>query len=462
MTEIDDRPTLAGMHLPTVQQLAAAVAIPRLELWVEREAGRDVARTSVLEGDVLRVGSHPSNDVVLDDRAVSRFHFQLTRSDQGWLVSDSGSLNGTTVNGVRVRDADLPRPGCRIELGDSVLRLQELGPEAIEEIPTWSSFGDLYGESMAMRQLFAVLDRVAKSESTVLIEGESGTGKELAAMEIARRGPRSSGPFIIVDCSSISPNLIESELFGHERGAFTGAVATRQGAFETAGKGTVFLDEVGELPLDVQPKLLRVLENGEFRRVGGNKTMKANARIVAATKRNLKDEVERGKFREDLYFRLAVVPIHVPALRQRREDIPMLVGHFLELAKKRDPNAAEVRLTKDTVAALSAHDWPGNVRELRNVLDRAIYIATASGEKDLRLVDLPVSAPHRQGGPQAFAFAAGESYRDVKARYETEFEKSFVAWLLERHAGNISAAAREAKMDRKHLYDLARKHGLRG
>ena len=183
---------------------------------------------------------------------------------------------------------------------------------------------------------------------------------------------------------------------------------------------------------------------------------------MAATKRNLKDEVERGKFREDLYFRLAVVPIHVPALRQRRDDIPMLVDHFLEAAKERDPRAADVRLEKETVAALAAHDWPGNVRELRNVLDRAYYVATASGTKDLRLVDLPVGAPSKSPGPAAFAFEAGESYRDLKSRYETEFEKRFVAWLLERHAGNISAAAREASMDRKHLYDLARKHGLRG
>ncbi|MBK8995992.1 MAG: sigma 54-interacting transcriptional regulator [Myxococcales bacterium] len=412
-------------------------------------------------GELVRIGKATDNDLVLPDDTVSRHHCELRRSPTGISVADLGSTNHTRVGRTIVREATI-EPGATLTVGDVDVILRS-EPNRAHILPSESSeFGEALGPSLAMRSLFGVLEHIAPTDAPVLLEGETGTGKDVLARSIHQKSRRFSEPFVVVDCGAVSYNLIESELFGHERGAFTGAVATRQGAFEAAGKGTVFLDEVGELPLDVQPKLLRVLESGEFRRVGGNKTMKANARIVAATKRNLKDEVERGKFREDLYFRLAVVPIHVPALRQRREDIPMLVGHFLELAKKRDPNAAEVRLTKDTVAALSAHDWPGNVRELRNVLDRAIYIATASGEKDLRLVDLPVSAPHRQGGPQAFAFAAGESYRDVKARYETEFEKSFVAWLLERHAGNISAAAREAKMDRKHLYDLARKHGLRG
>jgi hypothetical protein len=186
MVDPDDRPTWTGAHLTTVQQLARAIAVPRLEVTVEREAGHDVERAQVLSGDVFRLGSHPSNDLVLDDRKVSRFHCQLSRGDAGWVISDSGSMNGTCVNGVRVRDADLPRPACRIEIGDSALRIRELGSESVTEVPAWTSFGELYGESMAMRQLFAVLDRVAKSESTVLIEGESGTGKELAATEIAR------------------------------------------------------------------------------------------------------------------------------------------------------------------------------------------------------------------------------------------------------------------------------------
>ncbi|MBK7582252.1 MAG: sigma 54-dependent Fis family transcriptional regulator [Myxococcales bacterium] len=412
-------------------------------------------------GDLVRIGKAPDNDLVLPDDTVSRHHCELSRSPTGILIRDLDSTNHTRVGRTTVREATV-ESGATITVGDVDVILRS-EPNRAHILPSEASeFGEALGPSLAMRTLFGVLEHIAGTDAPVLLEGETGTGKDVLARSIHQKSRHAAEPFVVVDCGAISYNLIESELFGHERGAFTGAVAMRQGAFETAGTGTVFLDEVGELPIDVQPKLLRVLENGDFRRVGGNKTFKAKARILAATKRNLKEEVERGKFREDLYFRLAVVPIHVPALRQRREDIPMLVEHFLSLAKTRDPNAASVHLAKDTISALGAHDWPGNVRELRNVLDRAIYIATASGQTDVRLVDLPVSAKTPAAGPAAFEFDASETYREVKTRFETEFEKAFVGWLLERHAGNISAAARHAKMDRKHLYDLARKHGLRG
>jgi DNA-binding NtrC family response regulator len=217
----------------------------------------------------------------------------------------------------------------------------------------------------------------------------------------------------------------------------------------------VFLDEIGELPLDVQPKLLRVLETKEFRRVGGNKTIKMDVRVVVATKRNLQREVAAGKFREDLYFRLAVVPVTVPSLRARRDDIPMLVEHIL----KASGGDETLKVSPDTMQALMAHDWPGNIRELRNVLERAVYLARATGTTDLSLVSLPVSTAAADG---AFHFEAGKSYRDTRAKYDADFEKRFVKWLLGRHAGNISAASREAKMDRKHLHDMAKKHGLRG
>ncbi len=412
-------------------------------------------------GQKLRIGKAADNDLVLGDDTVSRHHCELERGKTGILLRDLGSTNHTRIGRTEVREATI-EPGATITVGDVELLLRS-EPNRAQILPSESPrFGEALGPSLPMRALFGVLEQIAPTDAPVLLEGETGTGKDVLARSIHQKSRRAGAPFVVVDCGAVSYNLIESELFGHERGAFTGAVATRSGAFETAGSGSIFLDEFGELPLDVQPKLLRVLESGEFRRVGGNKTFRASARVIAATKRNLKEEVERGKFREDLYFRLAVVPIHVPPLRQRREDIPMLVEHFLEAAKKRDPAAAEVRLDSDTVAALAAHDWPGNVRELRNVLDRAIYIATASGERELKLVDLPVSASASAGGGTSFAFSPGESYRDTRARFEAEFEKAYVAFLLARHAGNLSAAAREAKMDRKHLFDLARKHGLRG
>ena len=410
--------------------------------------------------DRMRIGKAPDNDLVLPDDTVSRHHCELTRGASGILVRDLDSTNHTRIGRTTVREATV-EPGSTLTVGDveMILRTE---PNRAQILPSESDhFGEALGTSLAMRSIFGVLERIAPTDAAVLLEGETGTGKDVIARSIHSQSPRADQPFVVVDCGAVSYNLIESELFGHERGAFTGAVASRQGAFESAGRGTVFLDEVGELPLDVQPKLLRVLESGEFRRVGGNRTLKAEARIVAATKRNLKEEVERGKFREDLYFRLAVVPVTVPPLRLRREDIPALVKHFLALAQKRDPNASSVTLSPDTLAALSAHDWPGNVRELRNVLDRAIYIATASGETELGLVDMPVSASTGRDIEPRLSFSPSQSYRETRTAFETDFERRYVAWLLERHGGNISAAAREARMDRKHLYDLARKHGLR-
>jgi transcriptional regulator with GAF, ATPase, and Fis domain len=416
-------------------------------------------------GARLTIGKAPDNGLVLPDDTVSRHHCELERTALGIVVRDLGSTNHTRVGRTAVREAVI-ESGSTIVVGSVELLLRG-EPNRAQILPSEAtSFGEALGSSLPMRQIFGVLERIAPTDASVLLEGETGTGKDVLARSIHQGSPRKEHPFVVVDCGAISYNLIESELFGHERGAFTGAVAARQGAFEIAGHGTVFLDEVGELPLDVQPKLLRVLESGEYRRVGANKALRATARIVAATKRNLKEEVERGKFREDLYFRLSVVPVTVPPLRMRREDIPALVEQFLGLARKRDPSASAVSLTKATVSALSAHDWPGNVRELRNVLDRAIYIAAAGGEREIRLVDLPVS-PASAAQPSSAhggypAFESDKSYREIRADFESEFERRYVAWLLDRHDGNISAAAREAKMDRKHLYDLARKRGLRG
>ena len=409
-------------------------------------------------GQRLSIGTASDNDLVLPDDTVSRHHCVLERNSSGILVRDLGSTNKTRVGRAAVHEGTI-EPGATLTVGDVDLTLQT-EPNRARVLPSEAQhFGSVLGPSLAMRSIFGVLERIAPTDAAVLLEGETGTGKDVLARAIHEHSARAAAPFVVVDCGAVSYNLLESELFGHERGAFTGAVSERKGAFENAGRGSVFLDEVGELPLDVQPKLLRVLESGEFRRVGGNRTLRAEARIIAASKRNLTEEVARGKFREDLYFRLAVVPVKVPPLRQRREDIPALVDNFLELARQRDPASAALRLSRETISALSAHDWPGNVRELRNVLDRAIYIATASGEQEVRLLDLPVSAGASQTGPMAFE--PGKSYRETRAGFEADFERRYVAWLLERHKGNISAGAREAKMDRKHLYDLARKHGLR-
>jgi transcriptional regulator with GAF, ATPase, and Fis domain len=403
-------------------------------------------------GEKLRIGKAPDNDLVLADDTVSRYHCEITRANDGVHVRDLGSTNGTKVQGARVSEAVIG-PGTVLKVGEVeiVLRPAVKNIEVLPSDKTW--FGAVIGSSLAMRTIFGVLERIAKTDATVLLEGETGTGKDVLARAIWTESARAQGPFVVVDCGAVSYSLLESELFGHERGAFTGAIAARVGAFELADGGTVFLDEIGELPLDVQPKLLRVLESREYRRVGGNKTAKTDVRVIAATKRNLLREVQAGKFREDLYFRLAVVPIAVPPLRARRDEIPMLVEHMLRAS------GGGLTVNQDTMQGLMAHDWPGNVRELRNVLERAVYMARATGQTDLSLVALPTTGT---SGSDVFVFEAGKSYRETRAKYDAEFEKRYVKWLLGRHGGNVSAAAREAKMDRKHLHDMAKKHGLRG
>ncbi len=422
-------------------------------------------------GARMTIGKAPGNDLVLSDDTVSRQHCELVRTGQGIHVKDLGSTNGTRIDGTRIQDAQLS-PGSILRVGEVEIAVRP-ATQRVEVMPSEAQeFGGVLGRALSMRTIFGVLERIAPTDATVLLEGETGTGKDVLARAIAAASPRAQKPFVVVDCGAVSYSLIESELFGHERGAFTGAVAARAGAFELADGGTLFLDEIGELPVDVQPKLLRVLETREFRRVGGNKTHQVNVRVLAATKRNLLREVQAGKFREDLYFRLAVVPVTVPPLRARREDIPLLAQHILDLtsaAEARVPGAPPTEphtLGTDAISALMAHDWPGNVRELRNVLERAVYLARATGSQELGLVLLSSGAaglgPRGGVHDDAFQFEAGKSYRDTRAAYEIEFEKRYVRWLLGRHEGNFSAAARDAKMDRKHLHELAKRHGWKG
>src|SRR3954463_4296339 len=283
----------------------------------------------VIAGDAFRVGKAPENDLVLSDETVSRVHFEIMRDAKGYLVRDMKSTNGTFLDGAEVKEAYL-RGGSVIGLGACELKFTPF-EERIEILPSEKeALGEMVGRSPAMREIFGLVERIAPTDATVLIEGETGTGKDLIARTLHLLSPRSGAPFIVVDCGAVAGTLIESELFGHEKGAFTGAVAARQGAFELASGGTVFLDELGELSLDLQPKLLRVLEQRELRRVGSTKEIKGDLRGIAAPKKDRGSGAERGKFREDLYFRLSVVPITMPPLRARREDIPMLVNGFLD------------------------------------------------------------------------------------------------------------------------------------
>jgi DNA-binding NtrC family response regulator len=458
---------------------AADVELVRLHVVIERVAGQESGETMVFDGDVCRIGSHASNDLVLDDKTISRFHCRIAREGNAWRITDTGSRNGTRLDGVKVLAAELETEAVLV-LGDSAIRVKPVSRGHISRIAVPAQFGAIVGQSAAMQRMFAVLERVAASEIDVLINGENGTGKELVATELVQRSARADGPVVVVDCGSISPNLVESELFGHVRGAFTGADREREGAFEAADGGTLFLDEIGELPLELQPKLLRALEAREVRRVGQTKMKRIDVRVIAATNRDLEREVNRGRFREDLYYRLAKVSIRVPSLRDRLEDIPLLVTTFLASMGGRD---ASKLFSPAVIEEMLLHDWPGNVRELKNYIERSVvlddvpppsrrsgtiraYGAPKPGEPggDIRNADARTEL--RSDPPYRSATGSEAPPTDVPFRVAKEtaiaaFEKSYLGPLIERCNGNVSQAAREAKMDRMYLHQLAQKHGFK-
>jgi transcriptional regulator with GAF, ATPase, and Fis domain len=411
----------------------------------------------VIASDVIRVGKAPDNDLAVIDETVSRVHFEIVRDAKGYLLRDLRSTNGTFLDGAEIKEAYL-RAGSVIGAGAIELKFTPF-EERIEILPSDKEvLGEMVGRSSQMREIFGLIERIAATDATVLIEGETGTGKDMIARTLHALSPRCEQPFVVVDCGAVSGTLIESELFGHEKGAFTGAVASRQGAFELASRGTVFLDELGELSLDLQPKLLRVLEQRELRRVGGSKVIPVDLRVIAATRKDLRSEVEKGKFREDLYFRLNVVPIVAPSLRDRRADIPLLCEHFL--ARLAPPGKERPTLSEDTMAALMAHDWPGNVRELRNVIERALALGTDPGRLVAPLGASPFTRAATPGLVDEALFSPDLSFREQKERWTEEFERRYVRWLLDRAEGNISKAARAADMDRKYLHKLLKKYGV--
>jgi DNA-binding NtrC family response regulator len=308
-----------------------------------------------------------------------------------------------------------------------------------------------------MRHVFAVLERVAMTDACVLVHGETGTGKELVAEAIHRASPRGKKAFVVCDLASLPKTLIESELFGHIRGSFTGADRDREGAFEAADGGTLFLDEVGELELDVQPRLLRALERHQVKPVGATAYRTVDVRVVAATNRDLQAEVKAGRFREDLYHRLAVVSVKLPPLRDRPEDIPRLVTHFLGSVTKDPP-----QVPPSTMAALRAHEWPGNVRELRNVIERAVSLGAGAPMLDAALFGfeppLPMAPPEGASAPPRVD--TDVPFKEAKERLVDAWEREYVKQLLERAEGNISLAARQGGIDRVYLHRLLKKHGL--
>jgi DNA-binding NtrC family response regulator len=407
--------------------------------------GPDEGLEVVSSGEETSIGTERGNDLVLTDRTVSRHHVSIRASRLGLELRDLRSTNGTVLGGYRVMSA-LVGPGALIGLGRTVVRLDPREGEVVESLSERQAFGGALGVSPAMRRIFALCERFAASDGTVLVEGETGTGKELLAAAIHEHSRRAGGPFVVVDCGAIPPTLVESELFGHARGAFTGAVEARAGAFEQARGGTLFLDEIGELPLAVQPVLLRALEDRTFKRVGDDRRQPLDVRVVAATHRDLREEVNRSRFRADLFYRLAVLRVRVPSLRERREDVPLLVRHFSEeLAGEREQS----RLPDELVTAFASHDWPGNVRELRNAVQRAILLGDASRWRDGR---------DPAGDELDDALTFGEAKERAMARWEADY----VRRLIERHGGNLMRASRAVGMSRNYLRKLAERYGMRG
>jgi transcriptional regulator with PAS, ATPase and Fis domain len=414
-------------------------------------------REFIVAKDRFAVGSGPRNDLILDDTTVSRRHCEIECVADGYVIRDLGSTNGTIVQGVRVTEAFLDQ-STEFQLGKTRFIFCPL-QEAVEyPLSEKEAFGAVLGRSVAMRRVFHVAETYAPTDAVVLIEGETGTGKEVLAEEIHRHSRRASKPFIVIDCAALARDLIESELFGHTKGAFTGAVGDRVGAFEHADGGTVFLDEISDLSPELQPKLLRVLEKKEVRRVGSNQVRPIDVRIIAATNRKLANEVNAGRFREDLYFRLSVVYVELPPLRKRRDDIPPLVAHFWREFHPSEPDAGPPDLDR-ALEAFQRHDWPGNVRELRNVIEIASYAGRQGGNLGAFLCfgRLRGAEPAVEG---SFA-AADRPFKDAKNDLISRFEKQYVRDILAKHDGNITQAAREAQIERAYLQRLVRKYNLK-
>ena len=422
--------------------------------WVDRPtltvvSGPDSGREIALDGDELTIGSDARCDIWLSDATVSRRHCVIRLGREGLSIHDLGSTNGTRVGGYRVESAYL-KNNALIALGTTHLRVH--GGGGLGKAQTSDRLGLLIGQSKPMRRLFEQIRLVARSNTTVLIVGETGTGKELVAETLHMLSDRSNAPFAVFDCAAVSEKLIESELFGHEKGAFTGATERRVGVVESAAGGTVFLDEVGELPLELQPKLLRLLERQEVARVGSSTRKRLDIRLVAATHRDLVTASRNRLFREDLYYRLNVMTLRVPSLRERRDDIPLLANHFFRQLS----GDAEAEAPPSLLSFLELHDWPGNVRELRSAIERWVLLG-----QPRRPETAPVMSLDMDGSPSADPYDLSCSFRAAKQRIVSDWEEGYLRKLMSAHDGNVSAAARAVKMSRNHLAELLGRYNVR-
>ncbi|HEY8518139.1 MAG TPA: sigma 54-interacting transcriptional regulator [Candidatus Binatia bacterium] len=424
------------------------------------------------------VGRGPTNDLALDDPAASRRQTMITADGDGWLISDLGSANGTFLNGTRLFAPARLKSGDVITIGSTRVEFVEERPreeprdepneDATRVRDDSRAAAVLIGASPAMVELFRLIEKAAASPLPTLLEGETGTGKELVARAIHQGSSGAKGPFLAVNCAAVPENLLESELFGHRRGAFTGATSDHEGLFEAAQGGTVFLDEIGEMPLSMQPKVLRVLQEGEVTRIGEIRPRKVDVRLIAATNRDLLREVERGTFRSDLYYRISAFPIRIPPLRDRREDIPLLVESFLASAARRQGKRVGP-VTEDAMRVLCAFSWPGNVRELQNEVQRAVALASPGEAIGLQHLSPKLTTPARPAGDDTDPGSAGAeaastddsgvpgSLREAR----NAFEARYIAEVLDQQGGSVMRAARVLGLTRAGLYKKLKEYGLR-
>jgi transcriptional regulator with PAS, ATPase and Fis domain len=401
-------------------------------------------RSVVLSVPQVRFGASAANDVVLADEHVSRFHFEIRKTSEGYLLRDLGSLNGTRVGDVDVKSCVL-RSGAVISVGGTHIRfLADEGRPEEFLVGKSDSFGNLVGRSLRMREVFGVLERIVATDLTVLIGGETGSGKDVVARAIHAASSRADKPFVVFDCGAVAPSLIESELFGHVKGAFTGASESRDGAFVSAHGGTLFLDEIGELSLPLQPKLLRALEARTIRPVGGGQELPVDVRILAATHRDLEQSIKTGAIREDLFYRLSVVTIQIPALRERIDDLSILAETMAERRGKR------IRLSPEVLSILEQYEWPGNVRELRNVIESAAAVCDGETIEPKHLVFFRPYRGTGGKGPSPEPSLAGKSLESL--------ERTAIMQTLERCGGNKAQAARELGISTSTLYEKLKKY----
>ncbi len=423
-------------------------------------AGPDIGVEHGFTEARVTIGKGTGVGLRLSDPSVSRLHCELERRPDGILLRDLGSKNGTWIAGCRVTEVLVPS-GMRFGVGESMIEVRLASRRVRKALWTGGdSLGPILGGAPSMHELFARIERAAMAVGPVLVRGESGTGKELVARALHDGGRRPDGPFVVVDAGALSRTLADSELFGHVAGAFTDARTARAGAFERAHGGTVFLDEVGELPLDVQPKLLRVLEDHTVQRLGEGVRRSVDVRLVAATHRNLASMVAQGTFREDLYYRLAVLELEVPPLRERGSDLVRLAR---AIAGELAPD--DVRALNDVeraIASVGGHRWPGNVRELRSFVRRVVLLGQA-GVGQAAVIDGAAGGTARASdADEDLAIRADLSYADAKTKLLERFERRYLERVLGETGGNVAAASRRAELSRSRLYELLTHHGLKG